>query len=214
MRLEMLQAFFLLCLAGPGRAGCTRACLLVRWCISLAPRPTPVKARSARSRPGRLAPRPRFRTRGAAPRILRAAEAVAGAAPAAVRKMMKFRFRRQGADPQREKLKQELFAFNKVRRQQRPGLGGRGRAGNWGRGPGSQSHVGLGGRGRRAGAWRRDHAPPRWPPLFASAPASVSGWVWVSRSLSCEPLQISLGLSGPVSASLCDSTGLCVSALF
>ncbi|XP_054564803.1 lethal(2) giant larvae protein homolog 1 isoform X3 [Eptesicus fuscus] len=28
--------------------------------------------------------------------------------------MMKFRFRRQGADPQREKLKQELFAFNKT----------------------------------------------------------------------------------------------------
>lgn len=27
---------------------------------------------------------------------------------------MKFRFRRQGADPQREKLKQELFAFNKT----------------------------------------------------------------------------------------------------
>ncbi|KAM4844100.1 lethal(2) giant larvae protein homolog 1 isoform 7-T7 [Thomomys bottae] len=28
--------------------------------------------------------------------------------------MMKFRFRRQGADPQREKLKQELFAFSKT----------------------------------------------------------------------------------------------------
>uniref|UniRef100_A0AC11CR84 LLGL scribble cell polarity complex component 1 n=1 Tax=Ovis aries TaxID=9940 RepID=A0AC11CR84_SHEEP len=28
--------------------------------------------------------------------------------------MMKFRFRRQGADPQREKLKQELFAFHKT----------------------------------------------------------------------------------------------------
>ncbi|XP_054992636.1 lethal(2) giant larvae protein homolog 1 isoform X1 [Sorex araneus] len=28
--------------------------------------------------------------------------------------MMKFRFRRQGADPQREKLKQDLFAFNKT----------------------------------------------------------------------------------------------------
>ncbi|XP_061761186.1 lethal(2) giant larvae protein homolog 1 isoform X1 [Nerophis ophidion] len=28
--------------------------------------------------------------------------------------MMKFRFRRQGADPQREKIKQELFAFNKT----------------------------------------------------------------------------------------------------
>lgn len=35
------------------------------------------------------------------------------------RKMMKFRFRRQGADPQREKLKQELFAFHKVRRRGR-----------------------------------------------------------------------------------------------
>lgn len=33
--------------------------------------------------------------------------------------MMKFRFRRQGADPQREKLKQELFAFHKVRRRER-----------------------------------------------------------------------------------------------
>lgn len=33
--------------------------------------------------------------------------------------MMKFRFRRQGADPQREKLKQELFAFHKVRRRGR-----------------------------------------------------------------------------------------------
>lgn len=31
-------------------------------------------------------------------------------------RMMKFRFRRQGNDPQREKLKQDLFAFNKVRR--------------------------------------------------------------------------------------------------
>lgn len=41
--------------------------------------------------------------------------------------MMKFRFRRQGADPQREKLKQELFAFNKVRRWG-PGLGGTVRA--------------------------------------------------------------------------------------
>lgn len=30
-------------------------------------------------------------------------------------KMMKFRFRRQGTDPQREKIKQELFAFNKVK---------------------------------------------------------------------------------------------------
>ncbi|XP_045567455.1 uncharacterized protein, partial [Salmo salar] len=30
------------------------------------------------------------------------------------RNMMKFRFRRQGNDPQREKLKQELFAFNKT----------------------------------------------------------------------------------------------------
>uniref|UniRef100_A0AAQ5XF01 LLGL scribble cell polarity complex component 1 n=2 Tax=Amphiprion ocellaris TaxID=80972 RepID=A0AAQ5XF01_AMPOC len=29
-------------------------------------------------------------------------------------KMMKFRFRRQGTDPQREKIKQELFAFNKT----------------------------------------------------------------------------------------------------
>uniref|UniRef100_A0A8D0GGF1 Uncharacterized protein n=1 Tax=Sphenodon punctatus TaxID=8508 RepID=A0A8D0GGF1_SPHPU len=29
-------------------------------------------------------------------------------------KMMKFRFRRQGNDPQREKIKQELFAFNKT----------------------------------------------------------------------------------------------------
>uniref|UniRef100_A0A3P9Q666 LLGL scribble cell polarity complex component 1 n=2 Tax=Poecilia reticulata TaxID=8081 RepID=A0A3P9Q666_POERE len=28
--------------------------------------------------------------------------------------MMKFRFRRQGTDPQREKIKQELFAFNKT----------------------------------------------------------------------------------------------------
>ncbi|OCT55570.1 hypothetical protein XELAEV_18000521mg [Xenopus laevis] len=28
--------------------------------------------------------------------------------------MMKFRFRRQGHDPQREKIKQELFSFNKV----------------------------------------------------------------------------------------------------
>ncbi|KAG7256581.1 hypothetical protein CRUP_025379 [Coryphaenoides rupestris] len=31
------------------------------------------------------------------------------------KKMMKFRFRRQGNDPQREKIKQELFAFNKPR---------------------------------------------------------------------------------------------------
>lgn len=38
-------------------------------------------------------------------------------------KMMKFRFRRQGADPQREKLKQELFAFHKVRRRGRRRLG-------------------------------------------------------------------------------------------
>lgn len=30
-------------------------------------------------------------------------------------RMMKFRFRRQGTDPQREKIKQELFAFNKVK---------------------------------------------------------------------------------------------------
>ncbi|KAG7270169.1 hypothetical protein CRUP_026170 [Coryphaenoides rupestris] len=30
------------------------------------------------------------------------------------KKMMKFRFRRQGNDPQREKIKQELFAFNKT----------------------------------------------------------------------------------------------------
>lgn len=37
--------------------------------------------------------------------------------------MMKFRFRRQGADPQREKLKQELFAFHKVRRRGRRRLG-------------------------------------------------------------------------------------------
>ncbi|KAJ6656023.1 hypothetical protein lerEdw1_004608 [Lerista edwardsae] len=29
-------------------------------------------------------------------------------------KMMKFRFRRQGHDPQREKLKQHLFAFRKT----------------------------------------------------------------------------------------------------
>lgn len=38
-------------------------------------------------------------------------------------KMMKFRFRRQGADPQRDKLKQELFAFHKVRRLGRRPLG-------------------------------------------------------------------------------------------
>lgn len=44
-------------------------------------------------------------------------------------KMMKFRFRRQGADPQREKLKQELFAFHKVRRRgrRRPGRATSGR---------------------------------------------------------------------------------------
>lgn len=45
-------------------------------------------------------------------------------------KMMKFRFRRQGADPQREKLKQELFAFHKVRRREprrRPGRATSGR---------------------------------------------------------------------------------------
>ncbi|XP_061455141.1 lethal(2) giant larvae protein homolog 1 isoform X2 [Rhineura floridana] len=35
-------------------------------------------------------------------------------APAAPGKMMKFRFRRQGHDPQREKIKQDLFAFNKT----------------------------------------------------------------------------------------------------
>ncbi|XDV12764.1 hypothetical protein PO909_001351 [Leuciscus waleckii] len=28
--------------------------------------------------------------------------------------MMKFRFRRQGNDPHREKIKQDLFAFNKT----------------------------------------------------------------------------------------------------
>uniref|UniRef100_A0A7N9C858 LLGL scribble cell polarity complex component 2 n=2 Tax=Macaca fascicularis TaxID=9541 RepID=A0A7N9C858_MACFA len=80
------------------------------------PAPTPCRPGPARPRPGCLAPRPRLRTGGAARRILRAAAAAAaaGAAPAAGRKMMKFRFRRQGADPQREKLKQELFAFNKT----------------------------------------------------------------------------------------------------
>ena len=71
-----------------------------------------------------LAPRLRLRTSGSVRRILLEAPAVAaaGAAPAIKPKMMKFRFRRQGADPQREKLKQELFAFNKVRRW-RPGPG-------------------------------------------------------------------------------------------
>ncbi|XP_047427765.1 lethal(2) giant larvae protein homolog 1 [Mugil cephalus] len=38
--------------------------------------------------------------------------------------MMKFRFRRQGADPQREKTKQELFAFNKVKVTGREEAGG------------------------------------------------------------------------------------------
>ncbi|XP_058012954.1 lethal(2) giant larvae protein homolog 1 isoform X1 [Ahaetulla prasina] len=34
--------------------------------------------------------------------------------PAPLGKMMKFRFRRQGHDPQREKLKQDIYAFNKM----------------------------------------------------------------------------------------------------
>ncbi|MGH0138025.1 UNVERIFIED_CONTAM: hypothetical protein FKN15_027006 [Acipenser sinensis] len=36
-----------------------------------------------------------------------------GTKSGAVKMMMKFRFRRQGNDPQREKIKQDLFAFNK-----------------------------------------------------------------------------------------------------
>uniref|UniRef100_A0A8C0Q8A3 LLGL scribble cell polarity complex component 1 n=2 Tax=Canis lupus familiaris TaxID=9615 RepID=A0A8C0Q8A3_CANLF len=103
------------CLADRGGASGTGAHPLVGLYVSRALRPPPCRPRPARPRPGRLAPRPRLRTRGAARRILRAAAAAAaGAAPAAGRKMMKFRFRRQGADPQREKLKQELFAFNKT----------------------------------------------------------------------------------------------------
>uniref|UniRef100_A0A8C0X662 LLGL scribble cell polarity complex component 2 n=1 Tax=Castor canadensis TaxID=51338 RepID=A0A8C0X662_CASCN len=101
---------------GQGRSGKHGGALisLVGRRIRRAPLPPPGRLRPACPRPGRLAPRPRFRTGGAARRILRAAAAAAGAAPAAGRKMMKFRFRRQGADPQREKLKQELFAFNKT----------------------------------------------------------------------------------------------------
>lgn len=86
--------------------------------------------------------------------------------------MMKFRFRRQGADPQREKLKQELFAFNKVR------AGGPGRAG--GRGPGLGARAPqprrAAGRERPAGA-RGLGAPRRLPSRLrpcASPSARVS----------------------------------------
>ncbi|KAJ7305987.1 hypothetical protein JRQ81_010353 [Phrynocephalus forsythii] len=58
---------------------------------------------------------------GSAPRVPDAAAStpaptpiLAAAAAAPFGKMMKFRFRRQGHDPQREKLKQDLFAFNKT----------------------------------------------------------------------------------------------------
>lgn len=167
---------------------------------------------------GRLAPRPRPRTGGAARRILQAAAAAAGAAPAAGRKMMKFRFRRQGADPQREKLKQELFAFNKVRRRRRPGLGGRGRQGA-GRG------LGLGAREPEPRRARGEGAPgwgaARGPGVPSAGPTSrlrpcPARWVGLGLSLTFRVcVSGSLGLGGPVSASLSvssDSACLWVSA--
>lgn len=104
--------------------------------------------------------------------------AVAGAAPAIKPKMMKFRFRRQCADPQREKLKQELFAFNKVRRW-RPSPGW---AGGCGPGLGARgwSHVGPEGRERPAGARRRAGALLGGPHLIPPLPLRSLGGSGVS----------------------------------
>lgn len=164
-----------------GRGGRGKGALIGRAARQSRPAPTPMQAPPRAPAPGRLAPRPRLRTGGAARRILRAA--AAGAAPAAGRKMMKFRFRRQGADPQREKLKQELFAFNKVRRwrRRRPG-----RAGGGGPGPGAGATSGRG-RGRPAGARRgsvsRTPVPPlRVPGLAGRAAAAVAGALRPSAS--------------------------------
>lgn len=102
---------------------------------------------------------------------------------AAGRKMMKFRFRRQGADPQREKLKQELFAFHKVRRR----AGGGGRAGaTSGRGRG-RTPAGPPG---SAGTARQ---PPSIPAL--RSPDSVSASRTPPAS-SCGPLRLRVSLGG------------------
>lgn len=87
---------------------------------------------------------------------------------AAGRKMMKFRFRRQGADPQREKLKQELFAFHKVRRRA---------GGSWlGAGAWPEPRRAGGGGARRAGPGRPAPLRPSRAPasLPSASPAHVS----------------------------------------
>lgn len=108
---------------------------------------------------------------------------------AAGRKMMKFRFRRQGADPQREKLKQELFAFHKVRRRA---------GGGW---PG----AGTGPEPRRAGG-----GVARWarPPRSALPEPRAS----LAPSLLSAPLLLSprLGLRRPLPAGL--SASVCLRA--
>ena len=103
--------------------------------------------------------------------------------------MMKFRFRRQGADPQREKLKQELFAFHKVRRRA---------GGGW---PG----AGTGPEPRRAGG-----GGARWarPPRSALPEPRAS----LAPSLPSAPLLLSprLGLRRPLPAGL--SASVCLRA--
>lgn len=124
---------------------------------------------------------------------------------AAGRKMMKFRFRRQGADPQREKLKQELFAFHKVRRRAGGSWLGAG-AGAW-----PEPRRAGGGGARRAGP--PSSAPPepracipalrflrsclRASDFAGLSPRGLSASVRLS-TLALVPLSASLSLSwGP-----------------
>lgn len=205
------------CLGGRGGAGGAQARPLAGRRVSRSRRPPPCRPDPVCLRPGRLAPRPRLRTGGAARRILRAA-AAAGAVAVAGRKMMKFRFRRQGADPQREKLKQELFAFNKVRRR-RPELGGRGRAGGlgWGPGasvggPGTRATSGRGGGKGASGARGAGPAAPSVGPTPRRLAPSALGLRVGPRP----PPTSRVGLSGPWASpalSLQDSVylGVCVS---
>lgn len=134
--------------------------------------------------------------------------------------MMKFRFRRQGADPQREKLKQELFAFNKVRRERR-WLGQRAGGGGPGARAGARGPEPRRARGEGAPSWGAARGPGRAPlggPHFLPSPLLHSRTLGGSRSLADFPsqLRVPVGLTGSglrvsvylglcVSLSLCDS---------
>lgn len=145
------------CQAGAGAGGVR----VVHWpsCASVG-QPRPVQALPRRAR----AWLPPARASGpAGPR-----GASCGRRRAAGRKMMKFRFRRQGADPQREKLKQELFAFHKVRRRA---------GGSWlGAGAWPEPRRAGGGGARRAGPGRPAPLRPSRAPasLPSASPAHVS----------------------------------------